>query len=223
MPSKHSVKLYIENGIYHVYNRGVEKRTIFQDHDYKVFLHYLKRYLSEPNNEVGPRWKLRWNQGLHEKLHLMAYCLMPNHFHLLLKQFSKEAITTLMRCLSNSYTKYFNEKYDRVGPLFQGKFKAVLVENDNYLLHLTRYIHLNPINHRESTTRSDLVVLAKFNYSSYADYLGKRHTQWLNVKEVLNYFNNPTSLNIYKKHSYKEFVEDFAIDSGSALQELVIE
>jgi len=79
---------------------------------------------------------------------------MENHFHLILKQISRDAITTFMRCIMNSYTKYFNKKYERVGPLFQGKFKALLVDKDEYLLHLTRYIHLNPIAHREFTVDS---------------------------------------------------------------------
>lgn len=157
MPSKHSVRLYTENGIYHVYNRGVEKRTIFEvEQDYRVFLSYLKRYLTKPPkiapDEVGPRW----NKDIYKEIQLLSYCLMPNHFHLLIKQLTQTALTTFMRCITNAYTRYFNTKYKRVGPLFQGKFKAALAETEPYVLHLTRYIHTNPLDH-ESLTRSDLV------------------------------------------------------------------
>ena len=208
MPSKYTIRFYVENGIYHVYNRGVDKRTIFEDtQDYKLFLSYLKRYLTEPTSEVGPHWK----KGLHMQIELLAYCLMGNHFHLLVKQNSKTALTTFMRCLSNSYTKYFNQKYDRVGPLLQGKFKAILVDKDNYLLHLTRYIHLNPVSHKDQITSSDLARLEQYNYSSYADYIGKLKTKWVKPEFALGYFKESSKSGI----SYKDFVEDFVNASSS--------
>lgn len=220
MPSKYSVRFYTENGIYHIYNRGVEKRTIFEDkQDYQVFLHYLKRYLSPPNfNEVRPRWIVK----LHQELKLFAYCLMPNHFHLLIKQDTKTSITLFMRCLINAYTKYFNEKYERVGPLFQGKFKAVLVETDAYFLHLSRYIHLNPLVH-DHPTRSDLVELTQYPYSSYAEYLGQRNTKWINTQEILTYFKKPQNPIFKNFTTYKSFVEDYAVPVEDFLNDLIIE
>lgn len=216
MPSKYSLKTYLENGIYHVYNRGVEKRKIFDDEqDFKVFLHYLKRYLTEPDKKINFRWKMELNQ----KIKLLAYCLMDNHFHLLLQQVPKEAMTTFVRCHTNAYTRYYNQKYKRVGPLFQGKFKAVLVDRDNYLLHLSRYIHLNPLGHKETFTRSDLVKLENYSYSSYSDYIGKRKTAWVNTAIILDYFKS----NKGKRHSYKDFVEDFLIDEPLLIKEFVIE
>lgn len=218
MPSKYSIRFYIENGIYHVYNRGVDKRTIFEgEQDYKTFLSYLKKYLAETENEVGPQWR----KNLCQNIELLAYCLMKNHFHLLIKQKSKNVLTTFMRCLTNSYTKYFNLKYGRVGHLFQGKFKAILVEKDNYLLHLTRYIHLNPINHKGQILRSDLIKLEQYGYSSYADYIGKRKADWIKPQFVLNYFRTSPMGSVL----YKEFVEDFvgALNSADLLEDYVIE
>ena len=214
MPSKYSVKIFVENGLYHVYNRGVEKRKIFEeDQDYKVFLHYLKRYLTDEDDEVRPRWK----KDLSLNIQLLAYCLMPNHFHLLLKQLSKEYLTIFMRCVANAYTRYFNEKYKRIGPLLQGKYKAVLVDKDPYLLHLTRYIHSNPIGHKENITRSDLVMLNRYPYSSYNAYLGKWTTSWLHPEIALGFFNN------IGNNSYKNFVEEVLIESNNLIEGYTID
>lgn len=144
MPSKNVIKQYLEGGFYHIYNRGVDKRTIFEDPlDYKMFLSYLKNYLLPRRPEqVRP---VRAS-NIFEEIKLICYCLMPNHFHLLIKQVTKSAIISFMRRITNAYTKYFNERYKRVGPLFQGRYKAILVTEEPYLLHLTRYIHLNPVN-----------------------------------------------------------------------------
>src|SRR3989338_7141259 len=107
MPSRNSVKIYVENAYYHVYNRGVEGRNIFiDDHDFKVFLSFIKRYLIAPaQNEVRPR-RTRWKQDIVGNLELKCYGLMPNHFHFLIKQFSKDGITKFMRALMNSYVKF---------------------------------------------------------------------------------------------------------------------
>lgn len=216
MPSKYALKTYIENGIYHVYNRGVEKRRIFEDEqDYTVFLHYLKRYLTEPENKIYVRWKVELNQ----KIKLLAYCLMDNHFHLLLQQVPKDALTSFIRCQTNAYTRYFNQKYKRVGPLFQGRFKAVLVDRDNYLVHLSRYIHLNPLGHKENFTRSDLVKLKNYSYSSYLDYIGKRNSGWVDSAMILDYFKS----NKGKNGSYKDFVESYFIDQPLLIKEFTID
>lgn len=163
MPSRNIVRRFTENGIYHVYNRGVEKRNIFLDEqDYAVFLHLLKYYLSptDPKN-VHPLMKFqnfsiirpRPLANIEKEVNLIEYCLMPNHFHLVLQQISMDGITKLMRRIATTYAIYFNKRYKRVGYLFQGPYKAILVNNDSYLLHLSRYIHLNPV----ELTRRNLV------------------------------------------------------------------
>lgn len=224
MPSKNSLKIYVENGFYHVYNRGVEKRTVFEDdQDYKVFLRYLKEVLS-PLDEQIPNTKVVM-QGLslqsvrrpvksyYGKIDMLAYCLMTNHFHFLIKQYEKSSLEGLMRSLMTRYSMYFNKKYKRVGTLFQGRYKAVSVKDDAYLLHLSRYIHLNP-----SENSSNLVN----TFSSYADYLGMSKTSWVKPTEIMSFFNNMTMVGINKYNSYQKFVES-SLNSSSILGELTLE
>lgn len=199
MPSKNRIKSYVEDGRYHIYNRGVEKRQIFQDRDdYTKFLYLLKVYLSPPD-ELQKEYPLLKTHivrnNLYGEIDLLAFCLMPNHFHLLVKQKSKQGITKLMKQVLTAYSMHFNKRHERVGHLFQSRYKAALVDSDEYLLHLSRYIHLNPI--------ARGVSLEEFEWSSYLYYLGKRDAQWLNVKIIKEYFNDSK-----KGFSYKEFVED---------------
>ena len=200
MPSPNILKPDIENGYYHIYNRGVEKRLIFQDReDYTRFLYLLKIYLSPPEDLMKEFPLLRIyivGNNLSSDIELLCFCLMPNHFHLLLHQKSKGAMTKLMRRITTAYSMYFNKRHERIGPLFQSRFKASLIEGDEYLLHLSRYIHLNPLGRG--------VSLDEFEWSSYLYYLDKRHADWLNVKVISEYFNNSK-----KGFSYKSFVDDY--------------
>jgi len=231
MPARNAIKIYTENGYYHIYNRGVEKRDIFSDkQDYKVFLHFLKRYLTKPSKSpylIQPRWKF----DLYDKINLIAYCLMPNHFHLMIKQFTKEAMSEFMRALSNSYIRYFNEKYNRIGVLFQGRYKAVIIDVEPYLLHLTRYIHLNPSGLESSGepgevrpgTGSDLVRVRDYPYSSYAEYLGKQNTDWIHPEEILSFFKTAQRTSLRDCLSYQSFVEDYKEDPKEILSSLAID
>ena len=166
MPAKNTIKQYLGNGYYHIYNRGVEKRVIFQDNqDYNVFLKYLAEYLS-PKDEVGlknqladpslnskERDRLLKLLGLNNfflEVTLLAYCLMPNHFHLFIKQRNSTSIDKFMQSLLTIYSLYFNRKYQRVGTLFQSAYKALLISSEDQYLHLTRYIH------HQSTLRKHL-------------------------------------------------------------------
>ena len=228
MPAKNSIKKYVADGFYHIYNRGVEKRKIFQDQqDYKVFLSYLKTYLL-PKNTLSlqkqlSRSDVNWKQkdkilkllnlnNFHKEIELHSFCLMSNHFHLLVKQRSANSIDYFMRSLLTRYSLFFNKKNKRIGHLFQGRYKAVLVKTDEQLLHLSRYIHLN-----HSASRSARTVFAG-SYSSYSDYIGKTNTTWLNKKTILSYFpkNNPYL-------SYKSFVENTEVDSITPLKNLIFD
>lgn len=196
MPAKNSIKEYVPESYYHVYNRGVAKQTIFLDEqDYKVFLSYLKFYLTKPkaSEEVFPSRKLK---NYFELIRLVSYCLMPNHFHLFLWQKEIDMITNFMRSLITKYSMYFNRKYHRVGPVFQGKYKAVLVDSESQFIYLSKYIHRNPLSF---TSGSDLEV---YPYSSYRNYLDEIHQTWLDTTEILGYFSNGKLAN-----SYKTFVE----------------
>lgn len=229
MPSKNVVKQYLENGFYHIYNRGVEKRDIFLDDlDYRVFLHLLKFYLSPPREENKIKHPLTDLTGfnpvrlrpmitLHDEIDLLTYCLMPNHFHLLVKQLTVRGITKFLRKLSTTYSMYFNRRYKRVGHLFQGIFKASLIEKDDYLLHLSRYIHLNPSELKD-------VNFITYPYSSYQYYLGNKKAPWIKPQFILEYFQTRGSPNLPKKiNSYKKFVEDYLEDPKEILGPLILD
>ena len=209
MPAKNVRKEYLENGYYHLYNRGVEKRIIFLDkQDYAVFLSYLKQYLI-PKNEKELQDKisdpkiswvekdkairiLRLN-NFSKEIILLAYCLMPNHFHFFVKQKSSNSIDKFMNSLCTRYTMYFNKKYKRVGSLYQGVYKAVFVSSEGQFLHLSRYIHKQALTPQRDALRNQP--------SSYEDYLGLRKTEWVHPEEILSYFSNNNS-----GLSYKTFV-----------------
>ena len=174
MPSRNVEKVYVPGQFYHVYNRGVNKQDIFRDTtDYVVFLNLLKRYLhSEPmKDRYG-----RIFPSLYGELELVAFCLMPNHFHLCFYLKHEKAIETLMRGVCTSYTTYFNKKYKRVGTLFQGVYKASHISNDGYLQHITRYIHLNPRDYMH------------WQFSSLPYYLGQKNAHWVRPGVILALF-----------------------------------
>lgn len=229
VPAKNIIKIYLENGHYHLYNRGVDKRDIFLDEqDYKVFLHFLKRYLTKPPDspdKIRPGWKI----DLFDKVNLLAYCLMSNHFHFLIQQVTKSAIADFMQALNNSYVRYFNKKYERVGPLFQGTYKGVLIDNDIYLLHLTRYIHLNSlevpgeVTPGTTGTTSTRNSLLSYPYSSYCEYLGQRKTDWIHPEGILAFFKNNQEGNLKNPLSYQSFVENFKEDPRFLLDQISID
>lgn len=219
MPAKNRIKQYVENGYYHIYNRGVEKRVVFADaQDYAVFLSYIKTYLtakdtqslkdvlaneSANSKEKDVALKLLRMNNFFEDLTLLSYCLMPNHFHFLVHQKEPDTIDRFMNSLGTRYSMYFNRKYKRVGPLFQGLYKAVLITSDEHLIHVSRYIHRNPA--------SQGPALQKNTYSSYGDYLGIKKTSWVDKNGIL-------SLPYFAKQgisSYRSFVEDSGFDETS--------
>lgn len=224
MPAKNSRKSYLENGYYHIYNRGVEKRQIFLDEqDYAVFLNYLKEYLlprdekklreqlANPDISYKERDKilklLRLN-NFADEITLLAYCLMLNHFHFFVKQKSANAMDIFMNSLGTRYTMYFNRKYDRVGSLYQGVYKAVLITNESQFIYLTKYIHKQALASQGEALRGQP--------SSYEAYLGKRKTEWVKPEEVLAYFStaNPSL-------SYEAFVREE--DDFTAIGDLLLD
>lgn len=221
MPAKNSRKQYLENGYYHIYNRGVEKRKIFLDkQDYGVFLSYLKEYLVKKNEkkfqeklaDVNTPWvekdkilkQLRLNNFFNEVI-LLAYCLMPNHFHFFVKQKSAGSIDKFMNSLCTRYTMYFNRRYKRVGPLYQGVYKAVLITSESQFLHLSRYIHKQALTLRvtlQGVALQALQALQAGQPCSYLEYLGKRKTEWIHPEGILSYFDQ-----VNPNLSYENFVK----------------
>ena len=194
MPVKNVIKEYLPDSFYHIYNRGVNKQKIFTTlQDYKTFLQFLKLYLA-PKDQATLQSSLQSTENWHEKdkiirllrlnnyseeIDLLAYCLMPNHFHLLIKQKAEISIQLFMRSLLSKYSTYFNHTHTRSGPLFEGRYKAVLVKSEEQLVHLSRYIHINP---KEKSLN--------WKYSSLPNYLGQINQIWVKPNEILSYFSN---------------------------------
>ena len=196
MPSKNSVKSFEEGGFYHICNRGIEKRNIFlDDHDYQHFLWIVNEFIKPDHPTPGNEFFLRKSVG--NEIIILCYCLMPNHFHFLIKQLTEDGITKLMRRISTVYATYFNNRYSHEGKVFQGIYKAVNVSTDAYLMQVSAYIHRNPIALCKN--------LEDYKYSSYQDYLGKRNTAWLNTSEILNIFETKNEKN--PSENYRKYVE----------------
>ena len=214
MPRKNIVKTFVEDGYYHVYNRGVEKRTIFQDpEDYKIFLTQIKNYVTPPPDLTNLKHTFtlksstfqglpHQNKNYDQEIKILCYALMPNHFHLLINQKSRNSITNFMRSLLTKYTMYFNKKYQRVGSLFQSTYKGILITQDYYLLHLSRYIHRNPIDLTPDLTKA---------YTSYPNYIHPHPDDWINTKQILSFFDQPTLQFMGKKITYQPFVENYRV------------
>ena len=201
MPSKNVVKEYSPQSYYHLYNRGVAKQNIFRDEkDYKTFLSYLKFYLTPivVDKSISPSKQLN---NFFADVVLLSYCLMPNHFHFLLYQDKLTSITSFMRSLMSKYSRYFNTRYKRVGPIFQGKLKAVAVTSEEQFTYLSKYIHRNPL--AILPARSDLAGLDGYKYSSYQNYLRLFDQSWVKSEEILSLFSKTN-----RESSYRQFVEE---------------
>ncbi len=187
----------ISGEIYHVFNRGVASQPIFlQKRDYQRFLDTVSYY---QNINIPLRYskfltlsRIERNKMFDELskkkdflVENISFCLMPNHFHLLLKQNDKDGISKFVGNLSNSYTRYFNTKNKRSGPLLQGKFKAVRIETDEQLLHVARYIHLNPYT---SFIVKNIEALTQYPYSSLGKYLKLHDNKILNKDLIITHF-----------------------------------
>jgi putative transposase len=186
--NRNTVRKFRPNASFHVYNRGVAKQPVFLDvQDYRAFIRRLQLIFLPPKEaekiqHTESRVRVANSFG---QVWLQAFCLMPNHFHMLLSQGDNAAaITAAMRTLSTSYSMYFNSKYDRVGSVFQGKYKAALVDNDTYHLHLSRYIHCNP-----RTLTDDIF---SYPYSSLQYYFSDSRPQWITSEDIEKHFSNAT-------------------------------
>lgn len=187
----------VQGQIYHIYNRGVDKRDIFMDEEDRFrFIHDLFEFNdSNPspninnilNNkkvkslEVGlPKIERKPRKVLVE---ILAFCMMNNHYHLIIRQKSENGITEFMRKLGTGYTNYFNQKHERTGALFQGRFKSVCIKNDSHLMYLPIYIHLNPLDFKFYGWREKKIknykeaieFLDSYIWSSYMDYTGQKN------------------------------------------------
>ena len=203
------------NEIYHIFNRGVNKGDIFfLDRDYKRFLQTALHYKTKTSkfsyetisNISNDPVSLR-PVGVEKppRVQIFAYCLMPNHFHFLIKQLVDGGITSFLRQLSNSYSHYVNIKHKRICPLIQGRFKNILIESQEQFLHVSRYIHLNPL-------VTDLIPdLKDYSWSSYLAYISDFKDELVDSELILANFKS--------KKTYEQFVLDQA-DYGRALEQI---
>ncbi len=175
---------------YHIFNRSVQRIPIFKgEREYKIFSEAARFYVqaSPPTKfslfRINPQRfsPLDMNDVL---VTVVNYCLMPNHFHFTLRQEKENGIRQFVQRLTNSFAHYFSKKYSNQGPLFQGNFKAVRVETDEQLVHLSRYIHLNPV------TSYLVEKPEQYPYSSYNVYLGKLKSDWVDPIIVLQQFKS---------------------------------
>jgi putative transposase len=185
-------KLVFQNeNFYHVFNRGLDRRITFSSaREYKRAQELLEYY---QYNKIPIRYSryLQLKQSIRQqylesmrqsgkKISIVAYCLMPNHFHLLLKQCQEDGISMFVGNFMNAYTKYYNTRYERTGPLFQGVFKAVFVESEDQLAHVARYIHLNPV----AASIINPAQLETYQWFSHQAYLNSKPDQYIDKNSI---------------------------------------
>lgn len=212
-PRRFTINLY-----YHVFNCGVEKRNIYSHpSDYQRFLATLNYYKRDQRVGLGQflimkpedQEKYLKNVDLHPKgvndlrVKLVAYCLMPNHFHLLLKPERLDGITVFISDISNSYTRYFNSKYERIGGLLQGTFKAKEIDSRESLLQVSRYIHLNPIRSFYTNPNGIFRKPEEYTYSSYKEWVDLEQKTLTDKDEVSSILGTTDD----KVTVYKNFIE----------------
>jgi putative transposase len=203
---------FVVGEYYHIYNRGVNKSEIFgSDHDRDHFIRLL--FASNSTRAV------RFSEIKHlpfdviikgePLVSVVAYCLMTNHFHILIKEIQEGGISSFMSKLTTGYSMYFNKLHERVGPLFQSRFKASHADNDAYLQYLFAYIHLNPVKliepeWKEKGIKNQALVenyLKNYRYSSYGDYIGeaknREEEMILNKEGFHEYFDNAKEFKDY--------------------------
>lgn len=218
---------------YHVYNRGVEKRDVFLTQgDYERFLYALfvcndRRPITNTFHGYRGLTSIRWEmrERRDSLVDILCFCLMPNHFHLLIRQRHDDAgVPLFMQKVGTAYTMYFNAKYERAGGLFQGTYKVKRVAQDEYLLPLSRYIHLNPLDlaapeWRESGLPGHSIAhkhLLLYPWSSYPEYVGfPRYPFLVDASIVRTFF--PMGQN-YAAYVSGWTRQEFARVSGLALE-----
>lgn len=187
MPKKPRRPVYLQRHTYHIYNRGTSKASIFrEDENYYFVLKRMKKYRRELD------------------LSLISYCLLPNHYHFLVRQDGEYPAGLLPQRVFNSYSKAYNKRYGHSGTLFEGPYKVVEVTAESHLRHLCRYIHANPVKH-------GLVhSLEEWPYSNYLEWIGQRQGTLVDREFVKDMFGGEAE--------YEEFVLDYLMDRELPLE-----
>ena len=209
--------IFVNDEYYHIYNRGVDKRKVFlDDRDYIRFiinlrkfntnLDYKKRDFLERKErenklavkELSSRYR-ELSSNTDQLIEIIAYCLNPNHYHFILRQLVDNGISKFMHKVDLGYTNYFNPKHSRSGSLFQGTFKSIHIDSNEYLLWLSVYINLNPKLHKITNN------LENYPWSSYLDYVGLRKGTLGNKDIILNQFS-------HRDYIYKNFIDNCLLE-----------
>lgn len=209
--------IFANDEIYHVFNRGIERRPTFtskREYDRAILTLGFYRFQNPPlrlskalllKSEDKESFFLKLKKESKVLVEIISYCLMPNHFHFLIRQRSENGLAKFLSNFTNSYTRYFDTKHKRIGPLFQGTFRAVHIETEEQLTHVSRYIHLNPV--------SSFVIkeeeLYSYPWSSLPEFLGEEKEEICNKEIILSYFSS--------KEKYRRFIHD-QIDYAKKLE-----
>lgn len=212
--------------LYHILNRGVDKRdVVIDDHDRVRFMHDLFVFNDEyatPHFNLGRRHAD--NTPRKPLVYIHAFCLMPNHYHLLLSPLIESGISLFMKKLNMGYSKYFNERYERSGALWQGKFKRILIERDAHFLYIPYYIHLNPLDLQFPEWRTGGVqdvtgaieYLREYRWSSHLDYVGIKNFPSISYRNFLSPFIGSRS--VYESRIADIITNPILSEPGSLLE-----
>lgn len=190
---------FVNGEIYHVCNRAVAGIPVFQrQKEAELFLESALFYLQEdPPTRFSIYRTSRDRFSISSGNHIvtpLAFCIMPNHFHFLLKQNIDKGIQTFIKKISNSYAHYYGLKHSMKGHVFEGNFCAIHIEDEEQLLHVSRYIHLNPV------TAYLVETPEAYAFSSYRDYITSTHSSFIDPSLILSSFRS--------RLAYKRFVDD---------------
>ncbi len=202
---------FVVGEFYHLFNRGADKRIIFpKEDDIKRFFNSMSEF--NTLKPIGSIYENSFRQSgrptptSRKLVNFIAYCLNPNHYHFLLEQVAEKGIEKFMQRLGTGYTNYFNNKYHRTGVLFQGKFKAVHVDSNEYLLHLSAYVNLNAQVHSLGSQASKLVK----SWSSWEEYLGESKRakgDFCSRGIILDQFKNKKEYKLFAESSLEDILE----------------
>lgn len=226
MPSRREA--LVNNEYYHILNRGISEQNIFKyDHDYVRFSDCLKEFnTTEPTTIQLAKLRSRTpklKQPPPKLVEILCYCLLPNHFHLVLKQLRENGITEFMRKIGSGYTNFFNLNYGRQGHLFQGKFKSVHIKSESQLLHISRYIHLNTLDLCDQNWREGKLAdwkkcqlfLENYPWSSYPFFIEKTKSDFCNPEIFKDIFKT--------SNEYTNFLEDWSKRNLFEIENLTLE
>ena len=204
--------IFLTNNIYHIYNKTIEQKRIFADQEIcKKFLDILTYYRSSQSllrysnfQNLSSELKIQYEKRIFDRrtfrISILSYCLMPTHFHLLIKQKQENGISFFISQILNSFTRYRNIKNERVGPIFLHPFKSKYIQTEEQLKHVSRYIDLNPFS---SGIVKEKTELEYYSWSSFGQYLSPKNDSISETEFILSLFNNDRT-------RYKKFVLDNA-------------